>query len=617
MSKSESAKGRGYRPDKASSSSPRAALRSLLSNELLLDSDLDAFCLDYFPDVKARFSGGMDRGSKLNLLLETTAVDQIIARLRDRHRDAQSQIDTQPAASTTIASLAQAYDTQPYRTMSSQLAALYLEREVLTGLARDTREAESSILDLRRRMRQGPQLQAGEFLIDGRYRLQARIGRGGFATVWLAHDRMRGGRVAIKVLHGEFTHDSLLIERFYRGARRMADLRHPNVVQVIELPREENGFHFFVMEHLSSGDLQHVVLSKCVDRLTAVRAVLQAGEALQHAHEVGLIHRDVKPANILLDADYVAHLGDFDLVFADDTTGGTRTGPLGTFLYAPPEELENAKQIDVRADVYSLGMTLAFVMYEQRLPPQALTDQSRFLTKLPCTPRLKEVIRRAISLEREQRHTSAREFCCEVLNAFHEDGELPETKVITNSLPAFGSATLAQLHRTVTNQSGTRLVAAFATMLGLTLATWIGGHMLTSLQRTTSVKSVPNLATPPSSIPLDHGAVSGHEQRLPSASTTERFPSTRSALANAIPLAGDVASRPSRSPDLSVRRGTVRTKSPLGTSSIERAVGTRALNIAVAVQELRPDLGVPLNQEPMGKPKEQKHAFSEEAEAVH
>jgi serine/threonine protein kinase len=139
--------------------------------------------------------------------------------------------------------------------------------------------------------------------------------------------------------------------------------------------------------------------------------ILGIGQALAEAHRRGHAHRDVKPVNILLTESREPRLTDFDLVTGMDTTGGTQTGALGTFLYAPPEMMERPQDADARADVYGLGMIMAFMLHGDKLPRKALTARERFLENLRATPALKAVLKRATAEDMEDRYPDAAAFC--------------------------------------------------------------------------------------------------------------------------------------------------------------------------------------------------------------
>lgn len=298
----------------------------------------------------------------------------------------------------------------PADPIAAQLEALYtlLAERRING--EDTTWIEAEILDRRRRKRHGPTLNPGEHLAEGRFRLLEVIGRGGFAVVWKAYDNEDRRLVAVKVLHGEFTRVASRRERFFRGAKRMAELQHPNVVRVVVPEGGEEGFFYFVMELVTGGDLHRAVIAGKLDAEQALTAIESIADALATAHASGLVHRDVKPENILLRGSGVPVLSDFDLVQARDTTGGTRTNALGSVLYAAPEQNQDASRVDHRADVYSLGMTAVFCIYGKKLPQSAMYRRVAFLGELECTAAVRDVLRRAVALDPESRFESMTSF---------------------------------------------------------------------------------------------------------------------------------------------------------------------------------------------------------------
>jgi len=302
--------------------------------------------------------------------------------------------------------------------LSQALVDAYRQKEELVTAGRDTTAIDGEILALRRRIREGGQLKAGDFLADGRFKLIGQIGHGGFATVWKAYDRKTNQPVAIKVLHVQYAEDRTRRERFFRGARKMAELRHPGIVGVIEEKGEDGGYRFFVMEYVAGDDLREAVLAERLTVDDRLRILLEVGDALDHAHQKGVIHRDVKPANILLDDAGRPKLTDFDLVRALDTTGGTRTGGmLGTFLYAAPEFMRNPKETEAIADVYSLGMTAVFALYGEELPMEVMRDADSLIADLSCSPAVKEVLVTAVDWDRRRRFPSVTAFCSALFDA--------------------------------------------------------------------------------------------------------------------------------------------------------------------------------------------------------
>lgn len=262
---------------------------------------------------------------------------------------------------------------------------------------------------MRRQLREGGRLRAGDALDDGRYLLVQEVGRGGFAVVWNAYDRREQQRVAIKMLHPNLAGDPLRRERFFRGARAMRDLGHAAVVRVHEPEGEDGGFYYFVMELLTGGDLRQAVLANRMANERVLPLLLQVIEAIASAHARGMVHRDIKPANILLDGDGNPKLTDFDLVGAADTTGGTRTGALGTVVYAAPECLEKPQEATARADVYGVGMTALFCLSRQELSLSVFRNPERLIARLDCSDRVRDVLRRAVAWEPGDRFADAAE----------------------------------------------------------------------------------------------------------------------------------------------------------------------------------------------------------------
>ncbi|WP_438009248.1 protein kinase [Sorangium sp. So ce321] len=406
------------------------------------------------------------------------------------------------------------------RAIDRQIAAAQKRRVKLQAAGASTAEVEAELLDLRRKRREGGQLHAGEELGEGRYLLLERIGRGGFATVWRALDAARAEQsVAIKVLHPNLAGDEGRRERFFRGARAMAALDHRGVVRILEPKCEDSGWHYFVMELVHGEDVNSAVVGKRLPAERVIPMILRAGEAISFAHGRGLVHRDVKPANILLDAEGTPRITDFDLVWARDTTGGTRSGALGTFLYAAPELMHRPQEADERADVYGLGMTTVFCLHGAELPPIMMRYPGRVLERLACSDAVRKVLERAIEFEAAERFPDVAAFCEALKGAAAGEGGTPREGSI--GARAFQGETGPQAH-----EGSQRLTGGLVEPAGRRLKE--GGPVSRALQqeeimyRRSSPKSRP--LTPPACAYIDASPRAGStpDPPPPSASPAER-----------------------------------------------------------------------------------------------
>ncbi|MFH1302426.1 MAG: serine/threonine-protein kinase [Planctomycetota bacterium] len=193
----------------------------------------------------------------------------------------------------------------------------------------------------------------------GEFRLKRKLGAGGMGDVYLAEQESLDRKVAVKTLKKKFANDPNFVERFYREAKAMAKLDHPNVVRCYAVG-EDRGFHYVAIEYIDGKSMQDWMNElKKLSVGDATFIILACLDALSHAHESNLIHRDIKPDNILVTSKGIVKVADLGLAKAtDEDNSMTQSGTgLGTPLYMPPEQARNAKHVDHRTDIYALGGT--------------------------------------------------------------------------------------------------------------------------------------------------------------------------------------------------------------------------------------------------------------------
>jgi len=238
------------------------------------------------------------------------------------------------------------------------------------------------------------------FFLD-KYKLLDHLGSGGMSSVYLAEHVLMNRRVAIKVLPKERVNDSSYLARFRREAQAAAALDHPNIVRAYDIGNEGN-IHFLVMEYVEGQDLQAMVRQQGpLAPLAAAEYIRQAALGLHHAHQAGLIHRDVKPANLLVDKNGTVKILDLGLArfTGEDQASLTLAydeNVLGTADYLAPEQAINSHGVDARADIYSLGCTLYYLLTghppfpEGTLPQRLMAHQKQpppsIKTKRPDVP---------------------------------------------------------------------------------------------------------------------------------------------------------------------------------------------------------------------------------------
>lgn len=222
----------------------------------------------------------------------------------------------------------------------------------------------------------------------GKYKLLSHLGTGGMSSVYLAEHKLMQRRVALKVLPKNRVEDSSYLARFHLEAQAAAALDHPNIVRAYDIDNEED-IHYLVMEYVEGRDLQNIVKDDGpLDYEMAANYVALAASGLDHAHSAGLIHRDIKPANLLVDTKGVVKVLDMGLAKFSNSDKASLTiahdeNVLGTADYLAPEQALNSHTVDRRADIYSLGCTLYFLLTghppfpEGTLPQRLMMHQTK------------------------------------------------------------------------------------------------------------------------------------------------------------------------------------------------------------------------------------------------
>ena len=251
-----------------------------------------------------------------------------------------------------------------------------------------------------------------------RYAVERLIGEGGMATVHLAEDLKHGRKVALKVLRPEL---SIAGDRFLREIRVTAGLQHPGIVPLYD-SGEAGGLLYYVMPWIEGETLRaRLDRERRIPLDEALRIVQIVASTLHYAHERGVVHRDVKPSNILLGAHGTVVVADFGVAHAVQTAGEERLTAIGhsvgTPTYMSPEQASGEEDVDARSDVYALG-AMAYEMLSGRPPfeggsmaallTKKLTQTAPSLDEVP--PEVRRMVQRALETERDKRHASAREF---------------------------------------------------------------------------------------------------------------------------------------------------------------------------------------------------------------
>jgi eukaryotic-like serine/threonine-protein kinase len=293
--------------------------------------------------------------------------------------------------------------------------------------------------------------------LNGRYRVEDRIGSGGMSTVYRAFDETLERIVAIKILHGHISDDEPSLERFRREARTVAQLSHPHVVMVIDAGEDE-GHPYIVFEHVRGETLKDRIKREGpLPVAEAVAYAIEIGRGLQAAHERSLVHRDVKPQNVLIDDEGRAKITDFGIALGLETNQLTGAGKvIGTTDYVSPEQAMG-QEVTGQSDVYSLGIVL-YEMLTGKVPfsgdshvsvamkhiHEGLPDVRRMRPEVSAA--LASLVERATAKDQRARYASMADFVRdleEVLayESARSGGATGEATAILSQLPAAGRQT--------------------------------------------------------------------------------------------------------------------------------------------------------------------------------
>ncbi|MBR5710541.1 MAG: protein kinase [Thermoguttaceae bacterium] len=302
----------------------------------------------------------------------------------------------------------------------------------------------------------------------GSYKLLKHVGAGGMSSVYLGEHTMMGRQVAIKILpRSRVSSDTSYLQRFMQEAQAAASLNHPNIVTAYDIDNE-NGIYYFVMEYVDGKDLNGLVKADGpLDYAVAADYICQAACGLAHAHERGLIHRDMKPANLLVDPNGTVKILDMGLALFSESDRASLTlaydeNVLGTADYLAPEQARNSHTVDARADIYSLGCTLYFLLTghppftEGTLPQRILAHQQKnppeiTVDRPDCPADLVAICKKMMMKKPEQRQQSMVEVQGNLTDWLLVHGYLPNNESMDNIVRARNR--LDELQRSIESPS--------------------------------------------------------------------------------------------------------------------------------------------------------------------
>ncbi len=357
-------------------------------------------------------------------------------------------------------------------------------------------------------------------LLPGRnFVAESFIGQGGMGAVYRGFQINLNRPVAIKILELGHGADFDFADRFRREAEAMASLSHPHIVAVHDFGSAGMKYLYLVMEFVDGTDLTHVLRAGQMNQDLALYLLPQVCDALGFAHERGLVHRDIKPANILITSDWRVKVADFGLAKKMDPAGTllTRTNLImGTAEYAAPEQMEGAPDVDGRADIYSLGVTM-YQMLTGELPRGAWQPPS---TLVRVDPRLDPIVTRAMMPRREQRFRFAGEMS-------HQIVALAHTMAYEKAAAATAHAPVALQPRLAASRAAVREAVPRTKKPPMAMFLGLGSAMVVLALGAWH-------AFTPQRLPTGPGIAPGFSERPPSSSPV--FPASQQAKQTTAPL---------------------------------------------------------------------------------
>jgi len=280
-------------------------------------------------------------------------------------------------------------------------------------------------------------------VIKGRYKLIDELGRGSFATVYIARDTKNNRIYAVKIMHVEFSDDGELLARFQREADILSHLSDPHIVRIFDYG-DESDIHYIVMDYIDGQNLKyHTLTHGPMDAFRALDYAKQIAAGLDTAYKHGVVHRDIKPQNIVINSQDVVKITDFGLARSRETVTLTQSNVfMGTAYYIPPEQAESGRSADTRSDLYSVAAVL-FEMLTGRPPFEGETAVDIVIKhmnekvpsicriRLDLPPELDQFMQKAMSKSPDDRYPTPKEFIAAIeqiqnrIQVTHPKGSAP------------------------------------------------------------------------------------------------------------------------------------------------------------------------------------------------